>query len=398
MIATAFFKSTEARALTDEHKPGENRTTTGLAGRSDNISMLETHKTIVMDAVQSAVILSAVASVLQTASLFATTQEVTDAVGATSDLLDLAAWSATSNHTGVAEPRAASFETHQFEMIQEVHAQVTSGIVPILSVHAAMADLTHIAIAEALPLVATLWDLPTNRADIQIVAHHSGDAPAAPKGISPAAVTLQSPQVTFKMALSNDASESLPSVQATKISYSSTNGVTETYNISKPEQLPATLVSALKEATHTIIEGQPTAVPSASFASALFQSVMDHTGGSKLADMKAVTASALDAPQSQSASTTQTEKPASQPAATASHANDPPATVNKAPDVTALVQTFFEHTPHWSMYNDGDRVVLYDTDALKSDLVVKSVTFDFADGSTLSLVGLPADLPHLLAT
>ena len=114
--------------------------------------------------------------------------------------------------------------------------------------------------------------------------------------------------------------------------------------------------------------------------------------------MKTVTASALDAPQSQSASTTQADKPASQPAATASHANDSQATVNKVPDVTALVQNFFEHTPHWSMYNDGDRVVIYDTDALKSDLVMKSVTFDFADGSALSLVGLPADLPHLLAT
>ena len=100
VIATAFFKSTEARALTDEHKPGENRTTTGLASRSDNISMLETHKTIIMDAVQSAVILSAVASVLQTPSLFATTQGVTDAVAATSDLLDFAAWSATAHHTG----------------------------------------------------------------------------------------------------------------------------------------------------------------------------------------------------------------------------------------------------------------------------------------------------------
>ena len=93
------------------------------------------------------------------------------------------------------------------------------------------------------------------------------------------------------MALSNEASESLPSVQATKISYSSTNGATETYNIAKPEQLAATLVSALKETTHTIIEGQPTAALSASFANALFQSVVDHTAGSKLPDVKAVTAS-----------------------------------------------------------------------------------------------------------
>ena len=198
------------------------------------------------------------------------------------------------------------------------------------------------------------------------------------------------------MALSNDASQSLPSVQATKISYSSTNGVTETYNIAKPEQLPATLVSALKEATHTIIEGQPSvarARHSQTRCSSRFGIPV-----SKLADMKTVTASRTRYSSIAKRFDYAADKPASQPAATTSQANDLQATVSKAPDVTALVQTFFEHTPHWSMYNDGDRVVIYDTDALKSNLVIKSVTFDFADGSALSLVGLPADLPHLLAT
>ena len=70
---------------------------------------------------------------------------------------------------------------------------------------------------------------------------------------------------------------------------------------------------------------------------------------------------------------------------------------NKAPDVPALVKDFFQHTPHWTMFNDDKGVVVYDTDALKDHPnELKSVTFDFSDGSTLSLVGLPAELPLFL--
>jgi hypothetical protein len=59
------------------------------------------------------------------------------------------------------------------------------------------------------------------------------------------------------------------------------------------------------------------------------------------------------------------------------------------------VQDFFNHTPHWTTLNEGHGVVVYDTDAMTShasELV--AVSFDFSDGSTLSLVGLPAALPH----
>ena len=76
VVATAFFKSAEARALTDDHKNGDGRSGgggTATAGggsgatvRPEPVSAFETQKTVVMDAVQSAVILSAIAAVLQT--------------------------------------------------------------------------------------------------------------------------------------------------------------------------------------------------------------------------------------------------------------------------------------------------------------------------------------------
>ena len=59
------------------------------------------------------------------------------------------------------------------------------------------------------------------------------------------------------MVLSSDAHESLPVVQIAKISYTGTQGVVESQTVSKPDQLPTALISALNQATHTTIDGQP---------------------------------------------------------------------------------------------------------------------------------------------
>ena len=221
VVATAFFKSTEARALTDEHKSaGDNRGDGVAASRSDNGSALEIYKTVVMDAAQSAVILSAVAAALQIPSPLATTQAVPDAVASTSDLLDFAAWSPSSQsqHRGCELAGQRAFEAHQFELIQDVHAQANSGIVPIVSgtLLAARARCDRGSTAT----VATLWDFPTNRSDIQIVAHNSGDAPAVPTGISPASVLVQSPGAHVQNGdCPTTRMKACLSVQATKISY-----------------------------------------------------------------------------------------------------------------------------------------------------------------------------------
>ena len=247
-----------------------------LATRSDNnIQLLEGHKTIIMDAVQTAVILSAVASVLQNASLLASTQELSNTAASISDILDLAALSPAAHETVGSNSRPVAFEAHQFEMLQDLHAQpkITSGVQALAT--------QQVETADALPLIAVLWDLPAASSDPKAIAHDAGDAYAVPTGISPASMALQSPLVTFKMALSNDATESLPVVQAAKISFSGAQGAPEAQTISKPDLIPAALVGALKEATHASIEGQPVAVSNESFANALFQSVTDLTADTK---------------------------------------------------------------------------------------------------------------------
>ena len=82
------------------------------------------------------------------------------------------------------------------------------------------------------------------------------------------------------MGLSNDANESLPVVQAAKINYTSPQGAVEAQTVSKPDQLPTGLISALKEAAHTTIEGQAAGVTNTTFANALFLTVTDHAAGS----------------------------------------------------------------------------------------------------------------------
>ena len=66
-------------------------------------------------------------------------------------------------------------------------------------------------------------------------------------------------------------------------------------------------------------------------------------------------------------------------------------------DVQKFVEDFMGSISQWAVVDATDKaVVIYDIDAVTTnpgDLT--SVTFDFSDGSTLSLVGLPADLHHL---
>jgi hypothetical protein len=333
-----------------------------------------------MDAMQTAVILSAVAAALQGPTSFQAEHAVPDPVTSTSDLLDFAALSPPAAHSmsWLSDPLRT-------EAYQDVHAQ--GGAV--------VSTPAHPAVPDALPLIALLSDLPSN-SSVNKITHESDGTSAVPTGITPAEVPLQSPVLTFKMALSNNATESLPVVQAAKVSHPGTQGATETQTtISKPDQLTTALVNALKEATHTSVDGQPSVLSNSSFANAFFLSLTEKSGE---------TAPSLDksAPPSESGSST----PASQvtkaddPAAKATNeakTNDLTAKVpsEKPPDIAGVLQDFFEHTSDWKLVNDGTAVVLYDIAALTSHPTeLKSLTFDFSDGSTLSLVGLPATFAH----
>jgi hypothetical protein len=275
---------------------------------------------------------------------------------------------------------------------------------------------------EALPLVVVLWDLPASRSIEKAVAHEVNAAPAAPTvNMAPAAV--QSPVVTFKLAFASQPNESMPVVQTAKITSSGTQSAVDSQTVSDFGQLSKALASALKDSAHTQIDALSVSVTtsdagltSGSVASALTHFPSDQPGGSKPVAATAATLSQLPAATplttetakptnstSEAAkptgSTVEAATPASQIAKLDQHSTVTPSPSPPHPtqDVSALVQDFFDHTPSWSQVGAGKQVVVYDTVALSSHPdEVKSVSFDFSDGSTLSLVGLPAALPHPL--
>jgi hypothetical protein len=382
VVATAFFKSTEARALSDEHKNPEHRGG-AVAIRAESAAVLESQKTIVMDAAQTAVILAAVAAVLQTPTSFPAEHGAPDPNTSTSDLLDFAALLPPAVHSMSSLWAPLGMEPHQFEGHQDVHAH--GGTV--------VGTPAHPAFAEALPLIVLLSDMSSS-SPVSNDTYRSDKTSAIPTG-APAEVPLQSALLTFKMALSHNANESLPVVQAAKVSY--TQGATEeTTTIPKPEQLSTVLVNALKEATHTSVDGQPATLSSSSFANAFLVSLTENSG--EKATSNSLNPSTSPSVGGSSTSTTRTDDPTAKTTDEAK-ANDP---ITKTPsektlDLAAVLQDFFKHTSDWKLVNDGSTVVVYDTSALTHHPTeLQSVTFDFSDGSTLSLVGLPATFAHSL--
>jgi hypothetical protein len=233
-----------------------------------------------------------------------------------------------------------------------------------------------------------LWDLHQDRSDTKTGGHDASFADnAAAVTIAPpaASVAMQSPLLTFKMALADNANDSLPAVQSVTISHSGTQGVVETHPVAQPDQLPTVLINALQGATHTTIEGQLAGLPSnGSFANSLILALTNPAATDAVATTPAVGAQSPIAPDHTtvpvSSSTTEPAPPVSSPNFDTGN-------------LEGILQNFLSNTAHWSIASLDKGVILYDAGALnESDL--KSVTFDFSDGSTLSLVGLPAALPH----
>ena len=178
---------------------------------------------------------------------------------------------------------------------------------------------------DALPLVVVLWDLPASRSIEKAVAHEGNVAPAAPTvNMAPAAV--QSPVVTFKLALASQPNESMPVVQAAKITSSGTQSIVDGQTASDFGQLSKALANAIKDSTHTKIEAQPVSpttsaegLTSGSFASS------DHPVASKPV---APTGSLSPSPAEVAKPTSSTPEATKPPSATA---EKPPSATAEAP-------------------------------------------------------------------
>jgi hypothetical protein len=180
-----------------------------------------------------------------------------------------------------------------------------------------------------------------------------------------------------------DGSLGVPVVQSAKISFSAGDGTVQTHEIQHLDQLPAVLVGVLQGAVHTQV--QWTLVGGSAGSSYLADTLISTitTSGSTMKDATAIATADHSSPDAVS---TQSHDVA----AATSHG----AAVS-AVELQAILESFIQSTPNYSIISTGaGSVVIYDPHALISFEGVKPVIFDFGDGSSLSLVGLPAAMQH----
>jgi hypothetical protein len=91
--------------------------------------------------------------------------------------------------------------------------------------------------------------------------------------------------------------------------------------------------------------------------------------------------------------------PPSNPTPTSAPAPAPPEVTNGTtdlPTVLANVSEFYTAVPHTAAAVSGHSIILYDADAINTNLnALKAITYDLADGYSISLVGLPSELAHI---
>ena len=392
VVATAFFKSAEARALGDTEKSpaDDQRLTDGHRGgatiRPDPYPTFDTGKKgIVTDAAQTAIILSAVVAALQTPQPYQIERGLLASAGLTPDVSELGVLARQQT-----PPATTAFvaEEPAFQ-----HASIASSLGPAAPAISSQTGLGYFApaavlptalLSEALTLVVVLWDFSSKPAAAPIPAHNdAGSGLVSGGNAAPASALL-----SFKLA-SSPSTDSLPVVQSVKVAYSATQGTAETHSIARPDQLPGALLNALRDGAHTAIDGSSLDLSNSggqgsSFASVLLASVTSHFPTQVVVPSVQQT-DVHSAPLSQIAHDS------------TDHAIVTAVSSINYADIAALIQDFISHVPVWTRVSEGNQVVLYDVGALSEHgNALKSVTFDFQDGSTLSLVGLASALPQSL--
>jgi hypothetical protein len=385
IVATAFFKSTEARAFTDNQKISDARG--GSAAIRTELLNDCHNKAVVLDAAQSAIILSAVAM-----SIYHDQPITTD------NLL--------SNHyySDSLAPTSEGYVADSVSTGTNVELPINTGIWKTGSPAdsgGALEDVAHNPAAHtALPLIAILSEISNTPA-----THAGFDTFATASNISPMLIII------FGAPGAED--NLLPNIQVAKIGYLDARGGVETHTFSEPSQLSATLVGAvqgslppqvpkvladvLQGAVHSAVDARLPENEKSPFANFFFESLKDH-------QLDAHGATPVDADHATDTSAGQTFDTSS-PHTSSLDASPPPPThqgaageTTQTADVAAAVLYFLNHTLHWLVTNTDHGIVVYDAEAVgHSSGELTSVSFDFADGSTLSLVGLPAALhdPHI---
>jgi len=246
VVAAAFFKSSEARALTSNHlKMGDTR---GEAASVEPCSTSEPQKTIDIDAGQGAVVLSAM--------LTALSHEITstDKAISTANADFLTSFFVDSSGFSTAVTHATDLVLNP----QNLHGDGAYNFPPVEPFPTAHSE----AMAEALPLFTLLWDLTKTATPAATFADGIGQSSSSGQG--PTDVDSLILSVTFAPSPGDGA---LPAVYSASLSASlhsdadshassvvaTTTVVVETSTPSQLDPLSSALINALKATSHTLI-------------------------------------------------------------------------------------------------------------------------------------------------
>jgi hypothetical protein len=395
VVATAFFKHGEAKAATADSDGGDAASARSMLALGTSPLALKgvSQASVTMDAAQSAVILSAIAAGLQ------------DAAAAGGELATVAVPKSPAWIEDSASPSAAP-GTHD--------TQATS--LPLSGADAADSHdhggtASHMPLptpdgVNVLPLVAVLWDLLHQPAETNPTDHGTQDGAVSASNLAPPSFAPIHAVVTLNMGQTDNASSILPTIQSAKISVSAPDNTVQSHDVQHLEQLPTNLISALQGATHSLVGGTIDIGLSSSFADALMSAVTSSPvkplAINPAADATSPTgpsgADSHPAPADAAPGGSSPDTATHPAAATVVSVDTADHSINQSvspPDLQAMVQAFLTATPDYQIASTGKQVVIFDSDAMATAVpAVHTVSFDFADGSTLSLIGLPAALPH----
>jgi hypothetical protein len=145
-------------------------------------------------------------------------------------------------------------------------------------------------------------------------------------------------------------------------------------------------------------------IPQVEVLPVAFSSALHAAHHAYISDLSPVTASSAPESTPPHINTTLAAAP-SQPAPpsnpTPTSAPAPPEAVNGTADLPTVlvnVSEFYAVVPHTAAAVSGHSIILYDADAINTNLnALKAITYDLADGYSISLVGLPSELAHIAA-
>jgi hypothetical protein len=360
VVATAFLKSGEAQAHSEAALPEAQiaRAPTGGGIPMFGPARPADSGFIILDAGQSAIVMVAIASILGT--VMVDREERGLGGGNQSAVLS----HALDDHPAANSAQHSSAITGTFD---------GNGFAPDTA-HAPTHDIAPATVSstegvQSLALVAVLWDLPKS-APAPVASTFDGESLASSSttilevAITPPPTVIDQTKVLLEVSRSWD----LPSIDAAKIIFGQqVIALIDLKSVSHVSEIPVLIKNAIEVGLHVVVGHTPPDLGGSQLSHDGLLSPPPSSDAPEVLPINLETGGALDT------------------------------TMPVLDALQSALQVFLNSTPQFKVIATDRNVVIYDPVALTDQFMdVKSFTWDFQDGSTLSLVGLPTALPDFL--